>query len=158
MLMQFKEMKSGYPAYILHKDSISATIGKVKEVSVPHIPINQQFSFGQGQVVDVTIEEDGVVRTYTIPEGLSVTYANDIVISTDKEGILREVEAISTVADEAIASIDKRKEEKAACVRILEEWSTEYKEKKEADERLSKMEDKIKDVASMVETLIKKLS
>nr|DAH23874.1 MAG TPA: hypothetical protein [Bacteriophage sp.] len=35
-------------------------------------------------VIDVTIESNGKTATYTIPENLSVTYAGDIVLSTDK--------------------------------------------------------------------------
>ena len=34
-------------------------------------------------VVDVTIELNSKTATYTIPENLSITYAGDIVLSTD---------------------------------------------------------------------------
>lgn len=49
-------------------------------------------------MVDVTIEVEGRTAVYTIPENLVVTYASNIVLSTDREGIAREVETAKATA------------------------------------------------------------
>lgn len=150
--MTFRDIKTGCCVYILHKDKMEATVGKVKDVSVPHTPMGQQFMMG-AQVVDVTIEDGSSARTYTIPDNLTVTYAADMVIATDKEGILREVEAISASAEEAINQIDRRKAEKEACAKILQDWSPVYREQKANEERFAQMEARL---VSMIENLLKK--
>ena len=49
-------------------------------------------------VIDVTIESNGKTATYTIPENLSVTYAGDIVLSTDKQGLIAALKTTTTAA------------------------------------------------------------
>lgn len=61
-------------------------------------------------VVDVTIESEGKTATYTIPENLSVTYAGDIVLATDKQGLVCEVEAMKNAAEKILESIPRQKE------------------------------------------------
>ena len=72
-------------------------------------------------VVDVTIDAKGATKTYTIPETATITYAANLVLSTDKEGILREVEAMKSASEQALAQVDKHKDTIAKCDELLEE-------------------------------------
>jgi hypothetical protein len=58
-------------------------------------------------VIDVTIESNGKTATYTIPENLSVTYAGDIVLATDKQGLIAEVESMKNTAEKILESVPK---------------------------------------------------
>lgn len=109
--MAFKDVKQNYSIYILNKQDISITDGKVISVGFPHMDLNNKPTIGQSQmVIDVTIESNGKTATYTIPENLSVTYAGDIVLSTDKQGLIAEVESMKNTAEKILESVPKQKE------------------------------------------------
>lgn len=102
--MLFKDTKQGYPVYLLDRENVRAYSGKVVSVSVPRLqqpPIGTmpQLGITNQMVVDVTIESDGATRTYSIPESSCLTYAGTLVLSTDREGIIREVEAIKSQSE-----------------------------------------------------------
>ena len=91
--MLFKDIKIGYPIYFLDKEGARYYQGKAVSVAVPRYDNNQSKAFGAqptGLVVDITIEADGATKTYTIPETATITYAGHLVLSTDKDGILRD--------------------------------------------------------------------
>ena len=54
--MAFKDVKQNYSIYILNKQDISITDGKVISVGFPHMDLNNKPTIGQSQmVIDVTI-------------------------------------------------------------------------------------------------------
>lgn len=159
--MLFKDLKTNYPIFILNKQEVSLVQGRVVSVSFPRMDINQSINKTE-MVVDVSIEVDGKTATYVIPESLSVTYANNLIISTDKQGLLNEVEAMKNNAEQVIASVDRQKEILEKSNALLSELSPIYKDKREADKRFSQIEDSVKevresisDIRSMMQGLIK---
>nr|DAW46631.1 MAG TPA: hypothetical protein [Caudoviricetes sp.] len=84
-------------------------------------------------VVDVTIELTGKTATYTIPENLSITYAGDIVLSTDKNGLAKEVESMKNTAEKIIESVPRQKEVIEKSTALLADINPVYKEKKETE-------------------------
>lgn len=161
--MTFKEIKTGYPTYHLNRSTVQVSQGKVKDASPAHVQQSNpmqpsMFSPTQPMVVDITIEEGGTTKTYTIPENLDTTYAGDMVISTSRENIIREVEAMKARSEEAIAQQSHHKEVIGKCDTILTEWNPAFKEKKQTEERFGKIEDQIADIGKMVKTLIDKLN
>lgn len=156
--MLFKDMKPGYPVYILEKDAVRTSTGKVVNVSQPRFA-NANAAGGNFQAtaqmyVDVTIEADGQTRTYSIPDTLGVTYAGSVVLSTDREGILRDVEAMKSQSEEALRNVERHRETIAACEKILEEWNPVFAEKKRQDERISGLENEVRDIGSMLKNFI----
>lgn len=93
--MLFKDIKQNYPVYILDKQEFCIIQGKATAVSFPRVEMNQKTGRSE-MVVDVTVEANGKTATYAIPENLSVTYAGNIVLSTDKQGLTGEVEAMES--------------------------------------------------------------
>ena len=159
--MLFKDLKTNYPIFILNKQDVSLVQGRVVSVSFPRMDINQSINKTE-MVVDVSIEVDGKTATYVIPESLSVTYANNLIISTDKQGLLNEVEAMKNNAEQVIASVDRQKEILEKSNALLSELNPIYKDKREADKRFSQIEDSVKevresisDIRSMMQGLIK---
>lgn len=94
--MLFKDIKSGYPVYFLNRESITAYQGKVVSVSVPRYDMQVVNKSNAPLVVDITIDANGQTKTYTISENATITYAGNIVLSTERDGIIREVEAMKS--------------------------------------------------------------
>lgn len=172
MAMTFKEIKRGFPVFILHKngEDVKAAEGKVTNVSDPHLPQNfnpsspSAYNQMQQLMVDITIEENGTTNTYCIPENLTVTYAGEMVLATEREGILREVQALVTQDDEHIKAVPMHEKRRAACTAILEKWDTAYKERKENDQRfkgiencISGLENRMGGLENKLDILLKKL-
>lgn len=149
--MLFKDVKQNYPVYILDKQELTFSQGKVMSVGFPRMdvmskpvnPINTQM------VIDVTVENGGKSATYTIPEGLSITYAGNIVLSTDKEGLVREIEAMKNSAESIINSMDKQKQILDKSNKLLSELNPAFKEKQEVDSRFANIENSINEMKEM---------
>lgn len=153
-------MKQNYPVFILNKEEMTVVEGKVKTVSFPRMDTSRGTT---QMVVDVEIEADGKTATYAIPENLSVTYAGNLVLSTDGEGLLREIEARQTAAEQILSSVDKQQTiiERAKALRA--EYNPVFKEKqetekkfKEIDKSISEMKDLMKAQQEMMANFIKK--
>lgn len=155
-MLLFKDLKNGYPVYILNKLDMTLIQGVVTSVSFPHVAMN--YKPGQtGTVVDVTIMADGKTATYEIPDNLSVTFANDLALSTEKAGLINEVEAIKNTAEQIISSYDSQKERHEKATTLLSELNPAFKDQKQTGERLDKMESSIAEMKGMMEKLMKSL-
>lgn len=157
--MQFKDLKIGHQVYMLHKgNNLKVGIGKVAVISPSRFPQTQGNIQAMQMVVDVTIEENGESKTYTTPDSLSVTYAgNELVIATERDGVLREVESIKAQNEDELSKIDTRRQVVSECEKILTEWNPSFKEKRETEERFAKLETSMTDLKSMLSGLIKEL-
>lgn len=155
--MLFKDLKIGYPVYIFHKDGEKRiTQGKVTAISPSRLPQTPSLQTMQ-MVVDVTIDDGGSSRTYAIPDNSSVTYSNGLVLSTDREGVIREVEILRNQCADELAKIDDYRKSVSECEKILAEWNPVFREKRETEERFSKLETSMSDLKSMMSGLIKEL-
>lgn len=150
--MLFKDIKQNYPVYILNKQDVSFSQGKVTSVSFPHLDNSNAMVMGK-TVIDVAIEVDGKSATYAIPENLSIVYANDIVLSTDKEGIMREVEAMKSSAEQAMKNVERQKAIAERAGSLLTELNPIYREKQENEQRIAKMESSIGEMGKSIEEL-----
>lgn len=155
--MLFKDLKIGYPVYIFHKDGEKRiTQGKVTAISPSRLPQTPSLQTMQ-MVVDVTIDDGGSSRTYAIPDNSSVTYTNGLVLSTDREGVIREVEILRNQCADELAKIEEYRKSVSECEKILAEWNPVFREKRETEERFSKLETSMSDLKSMMSGLIKEL-
>lgn len=155
--MLFKDLKIGYPVYIFHKEGEKRiTQGKVTAISPSRLPQTPSLQTMQ-MVVDVTIDDGGSSRTYAIPDNTSVTYTNGLVLSTDREGVIREVEILKNQCADELAKIEEYRKSVSECEKILTEWNPAFREKRETEERFSKLETSMSDLKSMMSGLIKEL-
>lgn len=162
--MLFKELKQNYPVYILDKQTITFTQGKVVNISLPRLnignngmPMMPPASASNAMMVDVTVEANGRTATYSIPESLAVTYAGNTVLSTDREGISREIEAMRATAEQVLNSVDRQKEIVEKSKTLLAELNPAYREKKETDERFNRIEGDVSEMKGMMKDLLEKL-
>lgn len=160
--MLFKDLKPGHPVYMLEKGKeMKAFVGKAVHVGEPYFPQTPGSAYPNYQTgqrfVDVTVEAGGASTTYSIPETSSLTYSKDMVLSTDRDGILREVEAVKNQNEEELRKVEQRQSAVASCEKILEEWNPAFAEKKENEKRISGLESQVKGLGEKIEALLKKL-
>lgn len=156
--MTFKDVKQGNSVFILDKTSLTVKEGKVT-ASIPHIGNMGTFTQAQGQLmVDVSIETDGTSKVYTIPENLSVTFANDIVLATTQQGLASEVERMKAEAERVLASVERQQAVLDKAGELLAQLNPQYKERQETEKRFRGLEGKVDTMASMVQKLLDKLS
>lgn len=155
--MLFKDIKQNYPVYILDTQEFSLIQGKATQVSFPRLEMNQKTGKTE-MVVDVTIEANGKMATYAIPESHSVTYAGHLVLSTDKMSLASEIEAMKNTAEQVLASVDHQKEVLEKSSSLLAELNPVYKEKQETEKRFSAIEETVTGVKGSVDELKKMMS
>ena len=161
-MLLFKDIKQNYPVYILDTQEFSLIQGKATQVSFPRLEMNQKTGKTE-MVVDVTIEANGKMATYAIPESHSVTYAGHLVLSTEKSGLTSEVEAQKANTEQVLASASKAQNIIDKALSLLAELNPMYKEKQETEQRFGKieksisgMEELMKKQQEMMENFIKK--
>ena len=159
-IMLFKDMKPNYSVFILDKEEMTVVQGKVKTASFPRMDTSNGTT---KMVVDIEIEADGKSATYAIPENLSVTYAGNLVLSTDRDGLLHEIEARQTYAEQVLATVDKQKTIIERAKKLRAELNPAYREKQENEKRfgqiegaISEMKDLMKAQQEMMTNFIKK--
>lgn len=155
--MTFKELQKNHPVYVLDKSKVEVKQGKVIQTA-PHMNTGISTISGNGQPMrDVTIEVDGKQTIYTIPEQLTVTYAGELVLATDKQNLSPEVERMKNEADAVLASVDRMKEIKGKSEELLATLNPAVKEKQETERRFKSIEGDISGIKGMVKQLLEKL-
>lgn len=151
--MLFKDLKSGYPIYIFDRDKVTFTQTKVLSVNPPHF--DNHYGNPTEMVVDVTIE--GMPKPYTFKENTDTGYLNNLVITTERDKALLEVENLQAQSEQAWNKRDTYKEIADKCAQIRAEFSPAFKEKKETEERFSKLEGSVSELKDMIKGLVKEL-
>lgn len=151
--MLFKDLKSGYPIYIFDRDKITFTQTKVLGVNLPHF--DNHYGNPTEMVVDVTI--DGMSKPYTFKENTDTGYVGSLVITTERDKALLEVENLQTQSEQAWNKRDTYKDIAEKCAQIRAEFSPAFKEKKETEERFSKLEGSVSELKDMIKGLVKEL-
>lgn len=147
--MLFKDIKQNYPVHILDKDKLSLSDGKAITVGFPRYDLTAKTT-----VIDITLDVNGKTATYAIPENLSVTYAGNLVLSTDKEGLVREIEAMKTSAEQIISSVDHQKDIIAKSSTLLSDLNPQFKEKQETEKRFANIESSVNKIEELVTNFI----
>lgn len=151
--MYFKDLKQNYPVYILDKQTLTLTQGKAVAVGFPRMEMNPAAGKSR-MVVDVSIVADGKTANYVIPENLSVTYAGNLVLSVDRQGLAGEVESMKVTAEQAIASVEQQKQILEKSTTLLAELNPTYREKQETEQRFSKIEASMGELKDMLSRLL----
>ena len=147
--MQFKEIQQNYPVFVLDKKEMTVTTGKATAVGFPRMEMNPKTG-KQEIVVDVTVEANGKTGTYAIPEGLSITYADNIVLSTNQQGLATEIEALQNAAKQYFQMKDYQQKVLDTAPTLLAELNPVYKERQETENRFNKIEGSISEMKELM--------
>lgn len=150
--MLFKDLKTNYPIYIFDKAVTSVQEGKVVNTGLPHFDLNQP-SYSR-MVTDVTIKVGDITKTYTFKDDSDIGYADNLVISPNRDVILREVESVKDQSEQILEQVDLHKTTVDKCNKILSEFNPVFKEKKETEQRFSQLESSVTDIKTMLSNIM----
>lgn len=154
--MQFKDIKQNHTIHILDKEEMKYYQCKALSVSFPHMTMGQNGT--TQSVIDVTIEMDGKTATYSIPEHISITYAGNLVLSTDSDGLSREIESMKNTAEQILNSVDKQKKVIEKSSELLIQLNPSFREKKNIEDRFNKIETGMSEMKDMLSSFIKEFN
>ncbi len=153
--MIFRDLKSGFPVYLLDRNAMKYEQGKVMAVGLPHADL-QAGNFGK-MLVDVTIQTGGKQNTYSVCDAEQTAYAGSLLIATSKECVVNEVRAINAQAEETLAKVSAAEATVTACKKLLEELDIAFRERQETemrfqriDERFGGMEKKMDEILAAI--------
>lgn len=154
-MLSFKDIKQNYPVFILDKQEMAFIQGKVTSVSFPHYDANvgQMPGSSTQMVVDVTVEANGKTATYVIPESASITKAGNVVLATERESLVHEIEALKVSSEQVIASVDYHKKVVEKSSELLKELNPVYREKEESEKRFKAIEGSVAEMGARVSEL-----
>ena len=153
----FKNIQTNQTVYILDTKALQLREGTVKD-NQPHIGSTYTMGMQAQMMRDVTIESEGKQLTYTIPEQLSVTYAADLVLSTEREALGTEVERLKQAAEQQLANTERNKRTVERAEQLLAELNPHIRERQETERRFKSIEGDISGIRGMMKQLLDKLS
>jgi hypothetical protein len=145
--MLFKDLKAGDMLYLFDSNIKELSIEKVVNISIPRMDGNMN----NGMVVDISLQN----KIYTIKNTSEICYNGSLVISPNKDLVLKEVESCKENDLSILARKDSIEEGIKKLDVIIDQLSPERKEKKEQDERLNRIEESVGALKDMVELIIK---
>ncbi len=152
--MLFKELKAGNYAYLIQNDRERLAVEQAKVLSVGVPYFDAQGSNPVQKVIDFCISHNGKEETYKIPEILSTTQAGTTILFADRDSFLNELEAMRNQSEDIIQSVEYHRQRKTTIEQALAEYNPAYKEKKDMEDRLGKIENAI----AGIEQLLRKSS
>lgn len=138
----FSNLRTNSQVYILHKDtSPYVDVGTVISVSqpVPKFPMNN-FMNQQELVVDVTVKiNDSTVTLQKLPANLDIAdqgINGNMVITTSREAMNLEVDALRQKSLSILNSIDYHKKIVQDCEVLLQRLNPEFAEQKQQKQEI----------------------
>ena len=165
--MLFKELKQGYPLYILNVNTMDVGTGTVTFVGQPHVT-NDKKKIAKGQlqmVIDVTANFGNTSQTIELTDSLSQTMSDDgaLLITPNQSDIANGMRMIKARCEESIRNEDHYRKMIKKCDEQLPNFDPLYKQTMASEARFSEMQSTIdkqsKDIAEMkdmIQKLLKK--
>ena len=143
--MLFKELKTGYPLYILNTNTMEVGTGTVTFVGQPHVTQDRKkLSKGQLQmVIDVTANFSGTSRTIELSDSLSQTMSDDgiLLITPNQEDVANGMRMIKARCEEYIRNEEHYKDIIKKCDEQLPNFDPMFRQSVANEERFTKIED-----------------
>lgn len=151
-MILFKDVKEGQSIFMFCRKNADFSVGTVSSApTLPHYVPNQAV-----MMTDLTIKADGSEKTYSIPENLALTYAGDWCLATEKQDLLREVEALDAQAEKQIADIPRLEEIREKCKKLKLDLNPQLKQQEETEQRFGRIEKSMEELSTMFKTFLSK--
>ena len=142
--MLFKELKNGYPLYILNSQTAEVGTGTVTYVGQPHVTQDKKKLYN-GQmmmVIDVTANFGGKAKTIELQDSISQTMSDDglLLITPNKEDVLNGMRMLQTRSEEALRLVPMHEEIVKKCSSWLQENDPVYQQSAAYEKRLGEMQ------------------
>ena len=146
--MNFKDLKQGYPLFILDRSDMTTKTLKVSNVSIPHV--DPKIGGPASLVVDVTTDEG---TSFVMVADTETAYTNGKVITTDMQHILHEVGAMKATAEQALREVEQHKQTVCKCDQVLAELDPAAKDKQLTEARFTKLEQGMDAIMGMLQKM-----
>lgn len=159
--MTFKELRQGFPLYVLNVNTMEVGTGTVTFVGQPHVTQDKQkLAKGQIQmVIDVTANFGNQSQTIELADSLSSTMSTDgqLLITPNQSDVANGMRMIKARCEEYIRNEQHYKELIVKCDEQLPNFDPLYKQSMASEARFSEMQSTIdrqsKDIAEMKKML-----
>lgn len=154
-MIVFKELKKGFPVFILNKETLLYQQGKVTQDATPP---RMNTVFGQPMIVDVSLESEGQVKIWTLPADQSLAEVQsdaNIVIATDKAALVSILKSIESECTTYLEGIEGRKQKLEAAKNLIAELDVVYKQQQQTEERFVRIEQSIGGIESTLSKILK---
>lgn len=146
--MLFKELKSNYPIFLLDRATLNFEQAKVMSVQ----PNYQSVNINRIEV-NVTIQnKEGKQNTYAVADSEQSAYAGNLFISTSKDCIINEVNALKNASEEILSKVEEHKHTVEKCKELLAELDTSFRDQQKTNARLDQMETKLDEIFKFVKS------
>ena len=146
--MLFKELKGNYPIFLLDRATLSFEQAKVMNVQPNYQSVNMNR-----MEVNVTIQtKEGKQNTYAVADSEQSAYAGNLFISTSKDCIINEVNALKNASEEILSKVEEHKKTVERCKELLAELDTSFRDQQKTNERLNQMESKLDEIFKFVKS------
>lgn len=146
--MLFKELKSNYPIFLLDRATLSFEQARVMNVQPNYQSVNMNRI-----EVNVTIQnKEGKQNTYAVADSEQSAYAGNLFISTSKDSIINEVNALKNASEEVLSKVDEHKQTVEKCKNLLAELDTSFRDQQKTNQRLDQMESKLDEIFKFVKS------
>lgn len=146
--MLFKELKGNYPIFLLDRATLKFEQAKVMNVQPNYQSVNMNRI-----EVNVTIQnKEGKQNTYAVADSEQSAYAGNLFISTSKDCIINEVNALKNASEEVLSKVEEHKQTVEKCKELLAELDTTFRDQQRTNERLNQMESKLDEIFKFVKS------
>lgn len=146
--MLFKELKGNYPIFLLDRATLSFEQARVMNVQPNYQSVNMNRI-----EVNVTIQnKEGKQNTYAVADSEQSAYAGNLFISTSKDSIINEVNALKNASEEVLSKVEEHKQTVEKCKNLLAELDTTFRDQQKTNERLDQMENKLDEIFKFVKS------
>lgn len=146
--MLFKELKGNYPIFLLDRATLKFEQAKVMNVQPNYQSVNMNRI-----EVNVTIQnKEGKLNTYAVADSEQSAYAGNLFISTSKDCIINEVNALKNASEEVLSKVEEHKQTVEKCKELLAELDTTFRDQQRTNERLDQMENKLDEIFKFVKS------
>ena len=146
--MLFKELKSNYPIFLLDRATLSFEQARVMNVQPNYQSVNMNRI-----EVNVTIQnKEGKQNTYAVADSEQSAYAGNLFISTSKDSIINEVNALKNASEEVLSKVEEHKQTVEKCKNLLAELDTSFRDQQRTNQRLDQMENKLDEIFKFVKS------
>ena len=154
-MLVFKELKKGFPVFILNKETLLYQQGKVTQDATPP---RMNTVFGQPMIVDVSLESEGQVKIWTLPADQSLAEMQsdaNIVIATDKAALVTILKSIESECTTYLEGVDGRKQKLEVAKNLIAELDVVYKQQQQTEERFVRIEQSIGGIETTLSKILK---
>lgn len=155
--MNFKELKKGFPVYVLNKQTLEYSQGKViQDATPPRLNTN----FGQSLLTDVSIESNGQSKIWTLPADQKVAEMqsdNEVIISTDKNTIVTMIKSINSECQSYLDGVESYQNRLELSKKLIAELDVTYRQQQQTEERFTRIENAIENINDKLDNTLSKI-